>query len=68
MRRVIFLKSFVLMTLISKSGSGTEASKRKVKGTLHWVSVQHAVDAEVSNSTTVYLAMKVQINTKSNPF
>ncbi|BDD04642.1 glutamine--tRNA ligase/YqeY domain fusion protein [Aureibacter tunicatorum] len=31
----------------SKSGSGTEASKRKVKGTLHWVDAKHAVDAEV---------------------
>ncbi|ALO15290.1 Glutamine--tRNA ligase [Salinivirga cyanobacteriivorans] len=31
----------------SKSGSGTEASMRKVKGTLHWVSAQHALDAEV---------------------
>jgi len=31
----------------SKSGSGTEASKRKVKGTLHWVSAKHAIDAEV---------------------
>jgi len=31
----------------SKSGSGTEASLRKVKGTLHWVSVQHALKAEV---------------------
>ncbi|SHE68099.1 glutaminyl-tRNA synthetase [Psychroflexus salarius] len=31
----------------SKSGSGTEASKRKVKGTLHWVSVPHAIPAEV---------------------
>lgn len=31
----------------SKSGSGTEASMRKVKGTLHWVSVAHAVQAEV---------------------
>ncbi|MBL4939884.1 MAG: glutamine--tRNA ligase/YqeY domain fusion protein, partial [Lutibacter sp.] len=26
----------------SRSGSGTEASKRKVKGTLHWVSIKHA--------------------------
>ncbi|AUC16744.1 glutamine--tRNA ligase [Tenacibaculum sp. SZ-18] len=32
---------------LSKSGSGTEESKRKVKGTLHWVSVKHAVKAEV---------------------
>ena len=31
----------------SKSGSGTEESMRKVKGTLHWVSVAHAISAEV---------------------
>ncbi len=31
----------------SRSGSGTEASKRKVKGTIHWVSIPHAVKAEV---------------------
>ena len=31
----------------SLSGSGSEASKRKVAGTLHWVSIQHAVEAEV---------------------
>lgn len=31
----------------SRSGSGTEASMRKVKGTLHWVSTKHAVEAEV---------------------
>ncbi len=31
----------------SKSGSGSEASKRKVKGTLHWVSVKQAIKAEV---------------------
>lgn len=31
----------------SKSGSGTEASKRKVKGTIHWVSAAEAVAAEV---------------------
>ena len=31
----------------SRSGSGTEASKRKVKGTLHWVSAKHAIKAEV---------------------
>ncbi len=32
---------------LSKSGSGTPESKRKVKGTLHWVSVPHAKEAEV---------------------
>lgn len=31
----------------SKSGSGTEESLRKVKGTLHWVSIKHAEKAEV---------------------
>ncbi|WP_431472464.1 glutamine--tRNA ligase/YqeY domain fusion protein [Nonlabens sp. SCSIO 43208] len=31
----------------SKSGSGTEASMRRVKGTLHWVSAAHAVPVEV---------------------
>ena len=31
----------------SRSGSGTEASQRKVKGTLHWVSAKHAINAEV---------------------
>lgn len=31
----------------SKSGSGTEASMRRVKGTIHWVSIQHAIQAEV---------------------
>ena len=32
---------------LSKSGSGTEESTRKVKGTLHWVSIKHAINAEV---------------------
>ncbi len=31
----------------SRSGSGSEASQRKVAGTLHWVSIQHAIPAEV---------------------
>lgn len=31
----------------SRSGSGTEASLRKVKGTLHWVSVEHGLPVEV---------------------
>ncbi len=31
----------------SRSGSGTEASQRKVKGTIHWVSINHAIPAEV---------------------
>ena len=31
----------------SKSGSGSEASQRKVKGTIHWVLIPHAKEAEV---------------------
>ena len=31
----------------SLSGTGTEASLRKVKGTLHWVSISHSINAEV---------------------
>jgi len=33
--------------LDSRSGSGTEASTRRVKGTLHWISIKHAVKAEI---------------------
>lgn len=32
----------------SKSGSGTEASQRKVKGTLHWLSQEHALPATIN--------------------
>jgi glutaminyl-tRNA synthetase len=31
----------------SKSGSGSEESLKKVKGTLHWVSIAHAIKAEI---------------------
>src|SRR5699024_1162519 len=31
----------------SRSGSGTPESKRRVKGTLHWVSAKHAIPAEI---------------------
>ncbi len=31
----------------SRSGSGSEASQRKVAGTLHWVSISHAIEAEI---------------------
>ncbi|MFV5694168.1 glutamine--tRNA ligase/YqeY domain fusion protein [Flavobacterium sp. LB3P122] len=31
----------------SRSGSGSEASQRKVAGTLHWVSIKHAIETEV---------------------
>jgi len=31
----------------TRSGSGSEASMRKVKGTLHWVSIKDAIEVEV---------------------
>jgi glutaminyl-tRNA synthetase len=34
---------------LSKSGSGTTESQRKVKGTLHWVSEKHARQIQVRN-------------------
>jgi len=39
----------------SRSGTGTEASQRKVKGTLHWVSVAHAIEAEVREYDRLFL-------------
>ena len=39
----------------SRSGSGTEASTRRVKGTLHWVSIQHAVKAEIRAYDRLFL-------------
>lgn len=39
----------------SRSGSGTEASERKVKGTLHWVSIEHAIQAEVREYDRLFL-------------
>ena len=39
----------------SKSGSGSEASTRKVKGTLHWVSTQHAFPVEVRMYDRLFL-------------
>uniref|UniRef100_UPI00404A09D3 glutamine--tRNA ligase/YqeY domain fusion protein n=1 Tax=Gelidibacter sp. TaxID=2018083 RepID=UPI00404A09D3 len=41
--------------LDSLSGSGTEASLRKVKGTLHWVSIKHAVKAEVREYDRLFM-------------
>ena len=38
----------------SLSGSGTEASVRKVKGTLHWVSMAHALKAEIRSSDRLF--------------
>lgn len=39
----------------SKSGSGTEESLRKVKGTLHWVSIKHAIPVEVRQYDRLFM-------------
>jgi glutaminyl-tRNA synthetase len=39
----------------SKSGSGSEASTRKVKGTLHWVSTRHGFPVEVRMYDRLFL-------------
>jgi glutaminyl-tRNA synthetase len=39
----------------TRSGSGTEGSERKVKGTLHWVSINHAIKAEVREYDRLFL-------------
>ena len=39
----------------SRSGSGSEASQRKVKSTIHWVSVANAIQAEVREYDRLFL-------------
>ena len=39
----------------SLSGSGTEASLRKVKGTLHWVSINYAIPIEVREYDRLFM-------------
>ncbi len=42
----------------SKSGSGSEESLRKVKGTLHWVSAKHALPIEVRIYDRLFTTMQ----------
>jgi glutaminyl-tRNA synthetase len=46
----------------SKSGSGSEASLRKVKGTLHWVSAVHALPVEVRLYDRLFTAASPDTN------
>ena len=39
----------------SRSGSGTEESMRKVKGTLHWVTAKHAITVEVRQYDRLFM-------------
>ena len=40
---------------LTKSGSGTPESMRKVKGTIHWVSIKHAIQAQVRAYDRLFL-------------
>ncbi|MEN8702946.1 MAG: glutamine--tRNA ligase/YqeY domain fusion protein [Polaribacter sp.] len=40
---------------LTKSGSGTPESMRKVKGTIHWVSIKHAIQAQVRSYDRLFL-------------
>ena len=48
MPKGILLKYTVPMMLIVKVDQDLKPVMRKVKGTIHWVSVQHCFDAQVN--------------------
>lgn len=50
----------------SKSGSGTEASMRKVKGTLHWVSAKHALPVEVRTYNRLFTTEQPDAEKETN--
>ena len=52
---------------LSKSGSGTEESQRKVKGTLHWVSIEHAHPIKVNMYDRLFLAEEPDKNKDEDP-
>ena len=51
----------------SKSGSGTEESQRKVKGTLHWVSRDHAHPIKVNLYDRLFSVEEPDKNKDENP-
>jgi glutaminyl-tRNA synthetase len=52
---------------LSKSGSGTEESQRKVKGTLHWVSIEHAHPIKVNMYDRLFLVEEPDKNKDEDP-
>ena len=46
----------------SKSGSNTEESKRKVKGTIHWVDIKSSTDVTISEYDRLFLSEKPEEN------
>jgi glutaminyl-tRNA synthetase len=51
----------------SKSGSGTEESQRKVKGTLHWVSAEHALPIKVNLYDRLFSVEEPDKDKESDP-
>ena len=50
----------------SKSGSGTEGSTRKVKGTLHWVTQSNSVDVIVKSYDRLFMEESPGSNSEEN--
>lgn len=52
---------------LSKSGSGTEQSKRKVKGTLHWVTRQHSLPITINIYDRLFSVPEPDKNKEEDP-
>ena len=52
---------------LSKSGSGTEQSKRKVKGTLHWVTRQHSLPIKINIYDRLFSVPEPDKNKEEDP-
>ena len=52
---------------LSRSGSGTEESQRKVKGTLHWVSKEHAHPIKVNMYDRLFSVEEPDKNKDEDP-
>ena len=46
----------------SKSGSNSKESKRKVKGTIHWVDIQSSIDVTINEYDRLFLNEKPEEN------
>ncbi|MCR5362553.1 MAG: glutamine--tRNA ligase/YqeY domain fusion protein [Bacteroidales bacterium] len=57
----------ILCTYDPESKSGMPGADRKVKGTLHWVSAQHAVKAEVRLYNALFLDEEATTESERNP-
>ena len=53
---------------LSKSGSGTEESRRKVKGTIHWVSKAHSHPIKVNIYDRLFSVEEPDKNKSEDPF